>query len=165
MNSENPKINIGVYPGTFDPFTFGHLDIIKRAQKIFDKIIIAVSTHFMKNPLFGIEERVEIIKVIIKDFQNIEADTFNGLLVDYIKKRRADIIIRGLRVFSDFEYEFQMALMNKQLNSKIETIFLMPNEKFINVSSTLVKEIAAMHGNINKFVPQIVIDRMKQKTS
>lgn len=152
-----------VYPGTFDPITNGHIDIIKRALNIFDKVIIAISVDSAKNPLFTVEERIKMISEAVKDIQGIEIDSFSGLLVDYAKKTNAIAIIRGLRAVSDFEYEFQMALMNRRLNENIETVFLMPNEKFTYLNSSIVREVVSLGGDISDFVPENVKNELKKK--
>ncbi len=152
-----------VYPGTFDPITNGHIDIIKRALNIFDKVIIAISVDSPKKPLFTVEERIKMISEAVKDIQSIEIDSFSGLLVDYAKKTNAIAIIRGLRAVSDFEYEFQMALMNRRLNEKIETVFLMPNEKFTYLNSSIVREVVSLGGDISEFVPENVKNELKKK--
>ncbi|MFH1380354.1 MAG: pantetheine-phosphate adenylyltransferase [bacterium] len=145
--------NIAVYPGTFDPFTNGHLDIIARARLLFDTIIVAVTDNRNKKFMFSADARVEMIKTSVAQFGNVKADRFTGLLVHYMKSKKSRIIIRGLRAVSDFEYEFQMALMNRNLDSDIEAIFLMPDEKYTYLSSSLVKEIARLGGDIAEFVP------------
>lgn len=152
-----------VYPGTFDPITNGHIDIIERALNIFDKVIIAISVDSMKNPLFTVEERIKMISEAVKDIQRIEIDSFSGLLVDYAKKINAIAVIRGLRAVSDFEYEFQMALMNRRLNENIETVFLMPNEKFTYLNSSIVREVVSLGGDISDFVPENVKNELKKK--
>ena len=152
-----------VYPGTFDPITYGHIDIIKRALNVFDKVIIAISVDSTKNPLFTVEERIKMISESVKDIQRIEIDSFSGLLVDYAKKTNAIAIIRGLRAVSDFEYEFQMALMNRRLNETIETVFLMPNEKFTYLNSSIVREVVSLGGDISDFVPENVKNELKKK--
>ncbi|MCD6408035.1 pantetheine-phosphate adenylyltransferase [bacterium] len=154
---------IAVYPGSFDPITNGHIDVVKRSLKFLDKIIIAVSTFPRKNFLFTVEERMNFIKEIFKNEKRVEVDSFNGLLVDYMKKKGVNIIIRGLRAISDFEYEFQMALTNRKMNRDVDTVFLMPGEEFFYVSSTLVKEIAKLKGYISCFVPEIVEKALKEK--
>ena len=151
-----------VYPGSFDPTTFGHLDIISRSSKIFDKLIIAVITNPNKKPYFSIDERVKILKSSVKE-KNVEIESFHGLLVDFMKKKNANVIIRGLRAISDFEYEFQMALTNRKLYPEIETVFLTPAEQWTYLSSTLVKEIARLGGNVKCFVPEIVVKIFKNK--
>ncbi|MCM8803658.1 MAG: pantetheine-phosphate adenylyltransferase [Candidatus Omnitrophica bacterium] len=154
---------IGVYPGTFDPITYGHIDVVERSLKIFDKIIIAVSGFGKKNFLFSLEERVKIIKEVFKNNERIEVESFDGLLVDYLKKKNINIVIRGLRAISDFDYEFQMVLVNRKLFKEIETIFLMPREEFFYISSSIVKEIAKLNGNISCFVPKNVEIALKKK--
>ncbi|MFH1288907.1 MAG: pantetheine-phosphate adenylyltransferase [bacterium] len=154
---------IAVYPGSFDPVTNGHLDLIERALNIFDNIIVTVAKHSHKKLLFTLEERVEILKKAVKNFKNVRIDTFDDLLVNYMKTQNAHVIIRGVRAMTDFEYEFQMALMNRKLDCKIETIFLMPNEIYSYVSSSVIKEVASYGGNINDLVPDIVRDKIGVK--
>lgn len=156
-------MKIAVYPGSFDPVTNGHLDIIERASKIFKKLIVAVIYNPNKIPLFTIEERVEMLKEVTKNMDNVEVDQFSGLLVHYMKKKEADIIVKGLRMVSDFEYEFQMALMNKKLSNEVETIFMMTNSKYGYVSSSLIKEIAKFGGCLKDLVPDYVERRLKEK--
>jgi len=156
-------LKTAVYPGTFDPITNGHIDIIKRALNIFDKVIIAISVDSTKNPFFTVEERIKMISEAVKDIQRIEIDSFSGLLVDYAKKTNAIAVIRGLRAVSDFEYEFQMALMNRRLNENIETVFLMPNEKFTYLNSSIVREVVSLGGDISDFVPENVKKELKKK--
>ncbi len=155
--------NKAVYPGSFDPITNGHIDVIQRSLKIVDKVIIAVSSFQRKNFLFTVEERIEMIKETFKEDERIEIDSFDGLLVDYLKKKNIKLIVRGLRAISDFEYEFQMALINRKLNKEIETIFIMPGEEYFFISSTLVKEIAKLKGQISCFVPSVVEKKLKEK--
>lgn len=152
-----------VIPGSFDPITKGHLDIIKRAAKIFDKVIVAVLTNSSKNPSFTKEERMELIKACTEDIENVEVDSFSGLLADYMKEVGAFTIVKGLRAMSDFEYEFQMALTNKKLNSEVETMFLTTNYKYMYLSSSIVKEIARNGGDISEFVPDVILDRIVEK--
>ena len=152
-----------ICPGSFDPVTNGHLDIIKRTSKIVDKVIVAVLYNPAKNPLFTVEERVELLKKVTKDTPNIEVTCFSGLLVDYVNQKKIDIIVKGLRAVSDFEYEFQMALMNKKLNSKIETMFMMTKGEYSYLSSSIIKETFRLNGCINGLVPNEVIEAMKQK--
>ena len=152
-----------VYPGSFDPITNGHIDVIKRSLKIVNKVIIAVSSFQRKNFLFTLKERIEMIKETFKGDERIEIDSFDGLLVDYLKKKNLNLIVRGLRAISDFEYEFQMALTNRKLNKEIETIFIMPGEEYFFISSTLVKEIAKLKGQISCFVPSVVEKKLKEK--
>ncbi|HOV21068.1 MAG TPA: pantetheine-phosphate adenylyltransferase [Candidatus Ratteibacteria bacterium] len=155
--------NIAVYPGSFDPITNGHIDVIHRCLKIVDKIIIAISSFQRKDFLLTIEERTEIIKETFKNDDRIEIDKFDGLLVNYLKEKNINIIVRGLRAISDFEYEFQMALTNRKLNKNIETIFIMPGEEYFFISSTMVKEIAKLKGQISCFVPPAVEKKLKEK--
>jgi len=141
-----------IYPGTFDPITYGHLDVIKRAAAIFPRIIVAVARDSEKTPIFSVAERVSQIEELIRDDERIEVDSFSGLLVDYAKSRKARALIRGLRAVSDFEYELQLALMNRRLNDEIDTVFLMPNEKFTYLDSSIVREVARLGGDISNFV-------------
>jgi len=152
-----------IYPGTFDPITNGHLSIVKRALQIFDKLIIAILNNPQKKPLFTIEERIYMIEEVLKDTPNIEADSFDGLLVDYAVKKKSNVILRGLRALSDFEYEFQLALMNRKLNRDVQSIFLMTDYKWFYTSSTLVKEAASLGGDINGLVPELVERKLKEK--
>ena len=152
-----------VYPGSFDPITFGHLDIIERSAKMVDELVIGVLCNSAKNSLFSLEERVNMIKEITKDIPNVRVESFGGLLVDYMKQIDANIIIRGLRAVTDFEYELQIAQMNHVLKDDAETIFLITNLKYSYLSSTVVKEIASYGGDISKFVPEEIIDRIYEK--
>jgi len=156
-------MKIAIYPGTFDPVTNGHLDIIERALKLFDKVIISVAWNTTKNPFFSEEERVSLLKQVTKRYKNVEVDSFQGLLVDYARQRKAIAVVRGLRAMTDFEYELQMALMNRKLDEKMETVFLMPNEKYTYLSSNMVREIARLGGNVSKLVPPIVNKALRQK--
>jgi pantetheine-phosphate adenylyltransferase len=142
-----------IYPGSFDPLTNGHLDVIHRARKLFDRIIVAVASSDSKNPLFSQEERVHMVSRSIRQLPNVKADSFDGSLVDYVEKRGAHAVIRGLRAVSDFEFEFQLALMNRKLNERIETIFMMPKDTYTFLSSRIVKEIARLGGDVRAFVP------------
>jgi len=146
-------MKIGIYPGSFDPITNGHLDIIERASKLCDKIIVAVLENPSKNPLFTLEERVNLIKEAVEPYDNITVDYFSGLLIDYARKNNAKMIIKGLRAVSDFEYEFQMALMNRKLSPDVETIFLMTSSKNSYLSSSIIKEVAKFGGCIEGLVP------------
>ena len=156
---------LAVYPGSFDPLTNGHVDIITRGARIFDRIIVAILINAEKAPLFSMEERLKIAEEVFKDFPNVEIDTFEGLLVDYVERRRAHVIVRGLRAVSDFEFEFQMALMNRRLNGKIETVFMMPAEQYSYISSRLIKEVFALGGRVHGLVPDTVEDRLRQKVN
>jgi pantetheine-phosphate adenylyltransferase len=149
-------LRIAVCPGSFDPVTNGHLDIITRASKRFDKVIVAVLKNSSKNSLFTIEERMEMLKYHCKDIENVEVDSFSGLLIDYMKIKNSQIIIKGLRAVSDFEYEMQMALMNRKLDQDIETIFMMTNSKYSYLSSSIIKEVAKHGGCIKGLVPDLV---------
>jgi pantetheine-phosphate adenylyltransferase len=152
-----------IYPGSFDPITNGHVDIILRGEKLFPRILIAVLENPKKETLFSTEERIKIIREIFKDHPGIEVRAFHGLLVEFAKKNNALIVIRGLRAVSDFEYEFQMALMNKELNPSVETLFMMPSAKYAFLSSSLVKEVFALGGGISDLVPSIVEKRLHEK--
>ena len=154
---------IAIYPGSFDPVTNGHLDIIKRGLKLFDRIIVAIMFNPGKKFLFTVEERTEMLETSLKSFSNIEIDTFDGLTVDYAAKKKAHAILRGMRAVSDFEYEFQLALMNRRLNREIQTVFLMTGLRWIFTSSSIIKEAAEFGGNINGMVPPIVNERLKEK--
>lgn len=155
--------NTAIYPGSFDPITYGHLDIIKRALKVFDKVIVAVAHTSEKNPLFSVAERVELLKKATKGIKGVEVDDFKGLVVDYVKRRKLRIVIRGLRMISDFEYEFQMALTNRKLSKDVETIFMMPSESYSYLSSKLIKEAASLGANLKGFVPGFVEKAIKAK--
>lgn len=157
------RANIAVYPGTFDPVTYGHIDIVKRAAKIFDKVIIAVAHNDQKSTLFTAEERVIMVKDAVKSLKNVIVDDFDCLAVDYVKSRSARVMIRGLRMISDFEYEFQMALTNRKLSEEIETIFMMPNESYSYISSKLIKEAASLGADVKKFIPKKVQILLKRK--
>ena len=152
-----------VYPGSFDPITYGHIDIIKRAAFIFDEVIVAVAHNLDKKPLFSVKERVAILKKATSGMKNVRIDEFNSLVVDYVKKKGIHVIVRGLRMISDFEYEFQMALTNRKLDDSIETIFMMPNESYSYVSSKLIKEAAALGANLKEFVPLFVEKEVLKK--
>jgi pantetheine-phosphate adenylyltransferase len=156
-------MKIAIYPGTFDPITNGHLDILERALKLFDNVIISIARNTAKNPLFTEEERMNLLRLVTKRYKNVEVDSFQGLLVDYVQKKKAIAVVRGLRAMTDFEYELQMALMNRKLDEKMETVFLMPNEKYTYLSSNVVREIARLGGDVSKFVPLVVCKALRQK--
>jgi len=156
---------LAVYPGSFDPLTNGHVDIIARGARLFDRIIVAIAVNAEKAPLFTMDERVEIARAVFKDQPKVEIEAFDGLLVDYVARRKADVIVRGLRAVSDFEFEFQMALMNRRLNGKIETVFMMPAEQYSYISSRLIKEVFALGGQVHGLVPDMVEARLRDKVS
>jgi pantetheine-phosphate adenylyltransferase len=156
---------LAVYPGSFDPLTNGHVDIILRGARLFDRIIVAILVNAEKSPLFTMDERVDILRKVFKNQPNVEIATFAGLLVDYVERRQAQVIVRGLRAISDFEFEFQMALMNQRLNSKIETIFMMPAEQYTYISSRLIKEVFALGGRVHGLVPELVEERLRDKVT
>jgi pantetheine-phosphate adenylyltransferase len=155
---------LAVYPGSFDPLTNGHVDIILRGARLFDRIVIAILVNAEKSPLFTMEERVEIARDVFRDLPNVEVDTFAGLLVDYVERRKAQVIVRGLRAVSDFEFEFQMALMNRHLEPTLETVFMMPAEQYTYLSSRLIKEVFSLGGEVRGLVPPSVEARMLEKT-
>ncbi len=142
-----------IYPGSFDPVTNGHLDVIQRATKLFDRVVVAVAANDSKQPLFSREERKQMVARAVRNFPTVEVDEFDGLLVDYVERQGAQTVIRGLRAVSDFEFEFQLALMNRKLNERIETIFMMPKDTYTFLSSRIVKEIARLGGDVSSFVP------------
>jgi pantetheine-phosphate adenylyltransferase len=154
---------LAVYPGSFDPLTNGHVDIILRGARLFDRIIVAILVNAEKSPLFSMDERVEIARDVFKDEPKVEVDTFDGLLVDYVERRQAQVIVRGLRAVSDFEFEFQMALMNQRLNSRIDTVFMMPAERYTYISSRLIKEVFKLGGRVDGLVPELVERRLREK--
>ena len=154
---------IAIYPGSFDPVTNGHLDIVKRGLKLFDKIIVTILYNPGKETLFTVDERLDMLQISMKNLSNVEIDRFDGLLVDYAAKRKANAILRGMRAVSDFEYEFQMALMNRRLNREIQTVFLMTGLRWIFTSSSIIKEAARFGGNIEGMVPSTVLKRIKEK--
>jgi pantetheine-phosphate adenylyltransferase len=157
-----PEI-IAIYPGSFDPLTNGHVDIIQRGSRLFDRIVVGVLMNLEKSPLFTVPERVDIARAVFRGWTNVEVDTFDGLLVDYARSKRASVIVRGLRAISDFEFEMQMALMNRRLNPAVETVFMMPAEPYTYVSSRLVKEVVALGGSVTGLVPDVVEDRLRDK--
>jgi pantetheine-phosphate adenylyltransferase len=154
---------LAVYPGSFDPLTNGHVDIITRGARLFDRIIVAILVNAEKAPLFSMTERVEIARHVFGKYPNVEIDTFDGLLVDYVERRGAQVIVRGLRALSDFEFEFQMALMNHRLNTEIDTVFMMPAEQYTYISSRMIKEVFSLGGRVDGLVPETVEDRLREK--
>ena len=163
MTTATPSKRVAVYPGSFDPLTNGHVDIILRGARLFDRIIVALLVNADKAPMFTIDERVTIARAVFQGQANVEVDTFEGLLVDYVRRRKANVIVRGLRAISDFEFELQMALMNRRLNPEAETVFMMPAEQYTYVSSRLVKEIFVLGGSITGLVPEIVETHLQRK--
>lgn len=156
-------MRVAVYPGSFDPLTNGHVDIIRRGARMFDRIIVAILLNAEKAPLFSADERMRLIRDVFRDAPAVEADTFEGLLVDYMRQKQANVIVRGLRAVSDFEYEMQMALMNRHLSPEVETVFMMPAEQYTYVSSRLVKEVASLGGSVAGLVPEQVEKRLVEK--
>ncbi|RJP28180.1 MAG: pantetheine-phosphate adenylyltransferase [Candidatus Omnitrophota bacterium] len=152
-----------VYPGSFDPITYGHIDLIKRAQEIFSEVIVAVANNSQKAPFFSVKERLELLEKATRGMNGVQIDSFDGLVVDYARKQKAKVIVRGLRMISDFEYEFQMALTNRKLSPDIETIFLMPQESYSYLSSKLLKEAASLGADLSNFVPDFVVKALKAK--
>ena len=152
-----------IYPGTFDPITNGHHDIIKRSSILFDELIIAITDDNNKKAMFDIPERIEMVENIVQGETNIKVEQFNGLLMNYAESKNVSVIIRGLRVLSDFEYEFKMAMMNRSLNDTIDTLFLMPNRKYVHISSSLIKEVALLGGNISDYVSAAVLENIHKK--
>lgn len=152
-----------IYPGSFDPLTNGHLDVIERAIKLFDRVVVAVAKNESKQPLFTLKERLELVRRSVKHLKGVEADSFDSLLVDYVEEQKAQAIVRGLRAVSDFEFEFQLALMNRKLNERIETIFMMPKDTYTFLSSRIIKEIARLGGDISGFVPDPVQEALLAK--
>lgn len=154
---------LAIYPGSFDPVTNGHLDLIERGAKIFDRLIVAVLRNLEKEPLFSTQERAEMLAEATRKFENVEIDLFDGLLVDYVQQRKAQVILRGIRAISDYEYELQMALMNRKLAPQVETIFMMPAESYSYLSARLVREIARLGGDVSSLVPAAVLQRLRAK--
>ena len=159
------KTSIAIYPGSFDPVTNGHLDLIERGEKMFDLLIVAVLRNAEKQPLFSVEERVEMLREVTKQWPAVEVDVFDGLLVDYARRRGAGVILRGIRAVSDYEYELQMALMNRKLEPRLETVFMLPGLSYSFLSSKLVREIAQLGASLNGLVPPIVEERLRAKVS
>ena len=158
-----PQGRLAIFPGSFDPLTNGHVDIILRSAHLFERIIVAVLVNAEKNPLFSAEERVAIIREVFKDKPNVQVETFSGLLVDYAQRKNASVLVRGLRAVSDFEYEFQMALMNRHLAPGLETVFMMPAEQYTYISSRLIKEVFTLGGEVTGLVPPIVEEKLRAK--
>jgi pantetheine-phosphate adenylyltransferase len=154
-----------IYPGSFDPLTNGHLDVIERAVKLFDRVVVAVALNESKHPLFTLEERLELVRKAVEHLPTVEADTFDSLLVDYVERRSAQAVVRGLRAVSDFEFEFQLALMNRKLNERVETIFMMPKDTYTFLSSRIVKEISRLGGDVSAFVPAHVQAALARKSA
>jgi pantetheine-phosphate adenylyltransferase len=158
------KTSLAIYPGSFDPVTNGHLDLIERGTKIFDRLVVAVLRNSEKDPLFTTAERVEMLREVTRQWNNVEVDVFEGLLVEYARQRKAQVILRGIRAISDYEYELQMALMNRKLEPNIETVFMMPAEAYSYLSSRLVREISQLGGTIHGLVPPLIEERLKKKS-
>jgi len=156
-------MRIAIYPGSFDPVTNGHLDVVQRAAKLFDRVIVAVAQNESKVGLFTLPERRELVQAAVSHLPNVETDTFSGLLVNYAASRQAQAVVRGLRAISDFEFEFQLALMNRKLDENIETIFMMPKDTYTFLSSRIIKEIARLGGDVSQFVPAHVQSALRQK--
>ena len=156
-------MRIGVYPGTFDPITNGHVDLIKRSLRLFDKVYVAVALNPQKHPLFDLDERVEMVRAVTKDLPRVEVEPFQGLLVQFVRERGAHAIIRGLRAVSDFEFELQVALMNRNLDQSSETVFLMPSQEYIYLTSTIIKEVARLGGTLGDLLPPDVVQRVVAK--
>jgi pantetheine-phosphate adenylyltransferase len=165
MASERNKPVIAIYPGSFDPVTNGHLDLIARGAMIFDRLVIAVTHNLEKDPLFAVNERVEMLEAVTFDWKNVEVEVFEGLLVEYARAKGATVILRGIRAVSDYEYELQMAMMNRKIEPQIETVFMLPGEAYSFVSSRLVKELARLGGPVKGFVPALVAERLRAKVS
>jgi pantetheine-phosphate adenylyltransferase len=158
-----PSGRLAIFPGSFDPLTNGHVDIVLRSTQLFERVLIAVLVNPDKKPLFTADERVAIIREVFREYPNVEVDAFEGLLVEYARRRRASALVRGLRAVSDFEYEFQMALMNRHLEPTLETVFMMPAEQYTYLSSRLIKEVFSLHGEVRGLVPSVVEDWMRKK--
>ena len=156
-----PTCVIAIYPGSFDPITNGHLDLIQRGSRLFDRLVVSILRNETKEPLFSVEERMEMLREVVYVYPNVEVDSFGGLLVDHAAARSATVLLRGIRAISDYEYELQMALMNRRLSSEIETLFLMPAEEYSYVSSRLIKQVFRLGGSVEGLVPPIVLERMK----
>lgn len=157
------QIKAAIYPGSFDPLTNGHLDVIQRAARVFDRVVVAVANNTTKSALFTIKERVEMLKVVTKGIKGVEVDTFDSLIIEYARLKKINVLIRGLRMTSDFDYEFQVALTNRRLAEDIETVFLMPSEHVSFVSSSILKEVASLNADISSFVPKAVERKLKER--
>ncbi len=156
-------MKIAMYPGSFDPFTYGHENIIERSVKVFDQIIVAVAHNTSKKTIFTVEERVEILNEVFRDRDDVKVDYFEGLLVEYIKKMGTNVVLRGMRTVSDFEFEMQMALANKTLSSELETVFMVTDSEFSHISSSVIKEVVSLNGSASHMVPEIVETRLREK--
>jgi pantetheine-phosphate adenylyltransferase len=163
--SQKPSSVIAIYPGSFDPITNGHLDLVQRGARMFDKLIVSILRNDAKEPLFSVEERMDMLREVVGVYSNVEVDCFDGLLVDYAASRSATVLLRGIRAISDYEYELQMALMNRRLRPGIETVFMMSNEAYSFISSRLVKQVYSLGGNISGLVPPSVEARMHHRMS
>jgi len=161
--SSAPSGRLAIFPGSFDPLTNGHVDIILRSAHLFERIVVAVLVNADKKPLFAADERIAMIRDVFREYPNVEVDTFDGLLVEYARQRRASALVRGLRAVSDFEYEFQMALMNRHLEPTLETVFMMPAEQYTYLSSRLIKEVFQLGGDVHGLVPAVVERRLREK--
>jgi pantetheine-phosphate adenylyltransferase len=160
-----PGPKVAIYPGSFDPITNGHLDLIERGSRLVDRLIVAVLRHDAKEPLFSVEERLEMLGEVTREYDNVEVDTFDGLLVDFAASRQATVLLRGIRAISDYEYELQMALMNRRLNPDVETVFLMAGEAYSFISSRLVKQVISLGGSISGLVPPFVESRLRSRVA
>ncbi len=158
-----PQVKAAIYPGSFDPITNGHLDVIQRAARVFGRVVVAVANNTTKNALFTISERVELLKTVTKGIKGVEVDTFDSLIIEYARLKKINVLIRGLRMTSDFDYEFQVALTNRRLAEDIETVFLMPSEHVSFVSSSILKEVASLNADISSFVPKAVERKLKER--
>lgn len=156
-------MKLGIYPGTFDPITHGHADIITRSLSVFDQVMVAVAPNPTKRPLFTLEERIEMVRLVTKELSGVQVTSFEGLLVEFVRHMGARAVIRGLRAISDFEYEFQMALVNRKLDSSIETVFFMPREEYSYLTSSLIKDVGRHGGDLNKFLHQDVARRLQER--
>ncbi|MCZ2152854.1 MAG: pantetheine-phosphate adenylyltransferase [Bryobacterales bacterium] len=163
MDSQRHQKALALYPGSFDPLTFGHIDLIERAARLFDNLVVAVVQNPSKHALFSVEERIAVLREVCSKFDNVEVDSFEGLLVNYARRRNASVLIRGIRAISDYEYELQMALMNRRLQPEIETVFLLAGEAYSFISSRMVKEVFALGGDVSGLVPAAALERLRQR--